>query len=410
MNGPNDEADGDYISAHKQNVRDLLNQFDDAMDSAAAFARYPRIVSQLQIMRDTAQRFDEAMLAVAATAVPDGVGLDVLLAASFRIPVYLNIALPEVVTDFAIGNIVEALKPLNSELNDYLSDSDTAHLADALGPGLQNLHRALRDCFGLWQLGKGPWKSQRLDLRLGVPDIAGRPTAYPVLKILIDGTEKLAGRDRQYTGWHPADILGPGSPLLPTEPARRVALYVNAAGGPATGCLAAYVKDFGDQVTWADFRLFEGVYHAPTISPNPDGGDWRIGIVPPVFDAAQYRAEVQRVSTERAWKAEPWQTALLLDQYLSADPGALCPWNLGWAEPHGEATGMFSVTLWDDHCDRGLVVDLVAGSGTPERRARQMADSLLTIPSHQWPRTRPTQRQTSSLARPLRARSTGKPG
>lgn len=54
MNGPNDEADGDYISAHKQNVRDLLNQFDDAMDSAAAFARYPRIVSQLQIMRDTA--------------------------------------------------------------------------------------------------------------------------------------------------------------------------------------------------------------------------------------------------------------------------------------------------------------------------------------------------------------------
>ena len=116
------------------------------------------------------------------------------------------------------------------------------------------------------------------------------------------------------------------------------------------------------------------------------------------------------MSTERAWKAEPWQTALLLDQYLSADPGALCPWNLGWAEPHGEATGMFSVTLWDDHCDRGLVVDLVAGSGTPERRARQMADSLLTIPSHQWPRTRPTQRQTSSLARPLRARSTGKPG
>jgi hypothetical protein len=259
---------------------------------------------------------------------------------------------------------------------------------------------ALRNCFGLWQLGERPWKSQRLDLRLGVPDIAGRPAAYPVLKILIDGTEELASRDQQYTGWHPADILGPGSPLLPAEPARRVALYVDAAGGPAAGCLAAYVKDFGDQVAWADFRLFEGVYRAPTIPPNPDGGDWRMGIVPPVFDAAQYRAEVQRVSTERAWEAEPWQTALLLDQRLSADPGALGAWNLGWAEPHGEVTSMFSVTLWDDHCDRGLV-DLTADSGTPERRARQMADCLLTIPSHQWPRTRPTRRQTSSLAGPI---------
>jgi hypothetical protein len=65
------------------------------------------------VSRDTAQRFDEVMLAVAATAVPDGVGLDVLLAASFRIPVHLNIALPEAVTDFAIGNIVEALSAWN---------------------------------------------------------------------------------------------------------------------------------------------------------------------------------------------------------------------------------------------------------------------------------------------------------
>ncbi len=36
------------------------------------------------------------------------------------------------------------------------------------------------------------------------------------------------------------------------------------------------------------------------------------------------------------------------DQYLSTDPGALGgTWNLGWAEPQGGATGMFSVTLWD---------------------------------------------------------------
>lgn len=90
-----------------------------------------------------------------------------------------------------------------------------------------------------------------------------------------------------------------------------------------------------------------------------------------VFDAAQYQAEVQRASTERAWEGEPWQTALLLDQYLNAHSGAVGgTWNLGWAEPHGEVTGMFSVTLWDAHCDKGLVVDLVAGSGTPEQTSQ----------------------------------------
>jgi len=115
---------------------------------------------------------------------------------------------------------------------------------------------------------------------------------------------------------------------------------------------------------------------------------------PVVFDAAQYRAEVHRACTERAWEAEPWQTALLLDQCLSAHSGALGgTWSLGWAEPHGEATGLFSVTLWDDDVDHGLTVDLAPGSGTPGQRARQMADFLMTTPSHQWPRTHPTQRQ-----------------
>ncbi len=158
---------------------------------------------------------------------------------------------------------------------------------------------------------------------LGVPDIASRPAAYPVLKILVDSSEKLAGRGHQYTGWHPADILGPDSPLLPAEPARRVALYVDAAGGSVAGCLAAYVKAFGDHVAWADFRRFEGVYHAPAIQPKPDGGDWRIGIgiVPPVFDAAQYRAEVHRASTERAWEAEPWQTPCCSTSTSAPTPG-----------------------------------------------------------------------------------------
>jgi hypothetical protein len=175
MTGHSDEADDENISTHKDNVRNQLNQFDDVMASAAADGCDSRIVSQLEIMQGTAKRFDEAMLADAATAVPEGPGLDTLLAAVFRIPAYLQIALPELVTDFAITNILDALRHIDSELNDYISDRDTAHLAHALETVLQNLHLALRDCYGLWQLGKGPWQIQRLDLRLGVPDIAGRP-------------------------------------------------------------------------------------------------------------------------------------------------------------------------------------------------------------------------------------------
>jgi hypothetical protein len=97
------------------------------------------------------------MLAAAATAVPDGVGLDGLLGIALRIPAYLSIALPELVTDYAITKILDALKHIDNELNDYVSDRDTAHLANALGTGLQSLHLALRDCYGLWQLGKPPW-------------------------------------------------------------------------------------------------------------------------------------------------------------------------------------------------------------------------------------------------------------
>jgi hypothetical protein len=293
MTGHGDEADGDRVTKHEESVRAQLNRFDVVMVDAAAGGCDRRIVDQLGIMRDTAGRFNEPMLADAAAADHDGRGLDVLLAAVFRIPAYLDIALPEVLTERAVVNIVEALKRISSELEDYISDGQTAHLTEALGARFEDLHLALRDCYGWWQLGKGPWRSQRLDLRLGVPDGVGSPVAYPVLKILADGNPILNARNRsRYTEWPPGDILGPDAPLLPADPARRVALFVDATGGPAAGCLAAYVKAFGEQVAWADFRLFEGVYHAPTIQPNPDGGDWRMGIAPQVFDSAQYRAEV----------------------------------------------------------------------------------------------------------------------
>jgi len=143
------------------------------------------------------------------------------------------------------------------------------------------------------------------------------------------------------------------------------------------------------------------------MQPDPlDGSPFGM---PQVFDCGQYRAEVQRASRERAWEAESWQAALLLDKYLRGEsraPGGT--WNLGKAERHAEDTGTFTVTVWDDYREHGLIVDLAADPGTPEQRARQMADFLITTPQDQWPRARPTQQGTSRLACPLRARSSGK--
>jgi hypothetical protein len=50
---------------------------------------------------------------------------------------------------------------------------------------------------------------------------------------------------------------------------------------------------------------------------------------------------------------------------------------------------MFSITVWDEDYDHGVIVDLAAGSGTPEHRARHMADFLMTTPQADWPTTRP---------------------
>jgi hypothetical protein len=182
MTGHDDEADGDRISAHKESVRDLLNRFDDVLASAAAKGWDSRIVSQLQIMRDTAGRFDEAMLAAAATAIPDGPGLDTVLAGSLGVTVDIPVMRPELVTDSALTRIRDALQLINGELNNYISNGNTVHLTTALDTGLQNLYRVNGHCFGYWRLGNDPsraGKIKRLSLQLGIPDTGALPGPIP---------------------------------------------------------------------------------------------------------------------------------------------------------------------------------------------------------------------------------------
>jgi hypothetical protein len=74
-----------------------------------------------------------------------------------------------------------------------------------------------------------------LELRLGIPDLAV-PDAYPVVQMLVDGRELLAGvGPRGFIGSPPTAILAEDLPLLPADSPRRVVLYVCTCGVPACG-------------------------------------------------------------------------------------------------------------------------------------------------------------------------------
>jgi hypothetical protein len=300
MTGLSDEAEGDRVLTHKESVRDLLNRFDDVMPSAAANGWDAGIVSQLQVMRDTARRFDEAMLADAATAVPDGAGLDTVLAGSLGVAAQIPEMRPELLTEPALRRIRDALKFINGDLDNYISNGDAVHLTNAFDSGLQNLYRVNGHCFGYWQLGNDLSRAGRikhLSLRLGITDTGAPPRAHPVVKLQADGIEGLAVvRGRTFSGFPPDEILGPDTPLLPAEPARHVPLYVETSGGPIAGCIAALIHTWGDYIAWNDFRIFDSVYR-PAMQPDPlDGSPFGM---PQVFDREQYRAEVHRASTQR---------------------------------------------------------------------------------------------------------------
>jgi hypothetical protein len=174
-------------------------------------------------------------------------------------------------------------------------------------------------------------RRHRLDLRVGITDEYGLPDYLPVVKILIDGQDLLAGphgpaRD-DYYGSPPAALLEDDLPLLPAESPRRVVLYVCSCGDAGDGCIAPIIGTSGGVVTWTDFRRCWHSGHGfdpPVLELYPQASQ-PIAVPDLAFDREQYRAEVQRVAAAREWESNRWRTALLLDEYLH--PGR--PWSLG---------------------------------------------------------------------------------
>jgi hypothetical protein len=138
-------------------------------------------------------------------------------------------------------------------------------------------------------------------------------------------------------------------------------------------------------VTWTDFRDFTGVYDGPGTQARPEGG---VPLPFPdlVFDAGQYRAEIEQAAADQSWQTADWQAARLLWPFLEQQRSQLG--RLGWV-PDGIRSdyrpGQFDVWLTDTGRQQQIRVRLTARDGTPGDRARLMADVLVhTQPGH-WP-------------------------
>lgn len=122
-----------------------------------------------------------------------------------------------------------------------------------------------------------------------------------VVTLLIDDQDVLGLEG--HTGFDPDQLFANSDPLLPSDPARRVAVYQCSCGFAACGVLAPLIIDTGPTIEWRDFRDFNGVYtepdiDRPNIDINPSGGR-KLAIPDLRFDAERYRAEVARATLNR---------------------------------------------------------------------------------------------------------------
>jgi hypothetical protein len=135
--------------------------------------------------------------------------------------------------------------------------------------------------------------------------------------LLIDGRDLLAWRGNQ--GFGPEELLHTGNPLIPTDPPRRVALYLCACGVPGCGTIACVISESAGVVHWSRFRDFVGVNH-PLDMSIPDDAGRPVGLPDLAFDAAQYAAEVERATTDRSWETRRLRIVRLLKERLAERP------------------------------------------------------------------------------------------
>ena len=123
----------------------------------------------------------------------------------------------------------------------------------------------------------------------------------------------------------PGELFDPETtPLLPTKPPRRVAVYTCSCGTAGCGVAACLIQWTQAGIAWRDFRDFTGVYERPVLDGDVSGEFGSSLPVPDLlFDPRQYHAAVAEATKDRSWETDERRIARLLRARLRRDEARL---------------------------------------------------------------------------------------
>lgn len=221
------------------------------------------------------------------------------------------------------------------------------------------------------------------------------------VRVFIDGTDlvELIGGG---SGFDPDSLFrDDGAALLPTDPARRVAVYRCGCGDSGCGSLAGLVAEHDGVITWSDVRDFVGVFNGPLANVDEKQVEKaRVRFAGSIaFDAPQYRSEVVRAAADRSWEPPSRTVARLVRQRLVSGREQIEArgYQLDWVAPFAEPSAGPEVTAADAPITVSLLVPepfkqtLVrletdtSYVDEPDAAARLLADQILSRSPEQWP-------------------------
>ncbi len=224
-------------------------------------------------------------------------------------------------------------------------------------------------------------RQNRIEIRVENRYFEVTEVTVPVATLLIDGIDLFSDlAPNGFVGFDPDELLGPDEPLVPAEPARRVAVYRCSCGEPGCGVVAPVISGGDAEVRWTDFQDFTGWFFSPLPEDEPEDGR-SLGAPELTFDATQYLNEVRRAASDRSWETPIRRTARLLKVMLEDRSDALAEsgLELGGVFPSFRSKTSVSVSF------RGVgVLTLTADAGTPEGSAAEMMGNLFSKRPDQW--------------------------
>lgn len=255
-----------------------------------------------------------------------------------------------------------------------------------------------------------------LSLRFVVTDGG---TDWPSVRILVDGADLIEKALPGWYGFHPAEILGARSPLLPgADSPRRVEIAYCSCGQSgcgASGPLIALSPD-GSRVTW--FDIF-GLRDPADAGKPPRRRRDRRALHPDLhFDRERYEAEIRRASADDSWETPRRKVARLVLGHLEPLGLILPPdLRLNGVRPSGGQDDVIvnftsSGSVGEPWRHESLV--LSSGHDHPDLAAEDIAWQLRSTPPGRWVAEfgRPQPPAAPQPARPVRRwfRHYGRPG